>query len=176
MSIHTNSLEWYFSLVLKFLIMKHPYLWLIPNAVCRSQWPRGLGRRFEATLLLRSWVRIPSGALMFICCECCVLSGRGLCDELITLPEESYRVWCVVDCDLETSWMKRPWPTRGCRAKQTNKHPNAFYYLNLCRYLALFLLPFTVCKDQVPSPAQETRKTIHHEQICIDLVHHSEFS
>ena len=22
--------------------------------------------------------------------ECCVLSGRGLCDELITRPEESY--------------------------------------------------------------------------------------
>jgi len=30
-----------------------------------------------------------------------VLSGRGLCDELITRPEESYRLWCVVLCDLE---------------------------------------------------------------------------
>jgi len=29
------------------------------------------------------------------------LSGRGLCDELITRPEESYRLWCVVVCDLE---------------------------------------------------------------------------
>jgi len=38
---------------------------------------------------------------MFVCCECCVLSGRGLCDELITRPEESYRMWCVVVCDLE---------------------------------------------------------------------------
>jgi hypothetical protein len=28
-------------------------------------------------------------------CECCVFSGRGLCDGLITRPEESYRVWCV---------------------------------------------------------------------------------
>jgi hypothetical protein len=37
---------------------------------------------------------------MFVCCEYCVLSGRGLCDELITRPEESYRMWCVV-CDLE---------------------------------------------------------------------------
>ena len=35
-------------------------------------------------------------------CECCVLSGRGLRDELITRPEESYRLWCVVVCDLET--------------------------------------------------------------------------
>jgi len=29
------------------------------------------------------------------------LSGRGLCDELITRPEESYRLCCVVVCDLE---------------------------------------------------------------------------
>ena len=27
--------------------------------------------------------------------------SRGLCDELITRPEESYRLWCVVVCDLE---------------------------------------------------------------------------
>jgi hypothetical protein len=38
---------------------------------------------------------------MFVCCECCVLSGRGLCDELITRPEEFYRLCCVVVCDLE---------------------------------------------------------------------------
>jgi hypothetical protein len=32
-----------------------------------------------------------------------VLSGRGLCGELITRPEEYYRLCCVVVCDLETS-------------------------------------------------------------------------
>ena len=47
---------------------------------------------------MRSWVRIPPGAWIFVCCECRVLSGRGLCDELITRPEESYRLWCVVVC------------------------------------------------------------------------------
>ena len=41
------------------------------------------------------------------------LSGRGLCDGLITRPEESYRLWCVVVCDLETSRMRRPWPALG---------------------------------------------------------------
>jgi len=41
------------------------------------------------------------------------LSGRGLCDELITRPGESYRLWCVVVCDLETSRMGRPWPALG---------------------------------------------------------------
>ena len=38
-----------------------------------------------------------------------MLSGRGLCDELITRPEESYRLWCVVVCDLETSRKGAPY-------------------------------------------------------------------
>ena len=67
--------------------------------VSRCQWSRGLRRRSAAARLLRSWVRIPSGLWMFV--GCWVLSGRGLCDELITRPEESYRLWCVVVCDLE---------------------------------------------------------------------------
>jgi len=36
------------------------------------------------------------------------LSGRGLCDELITRPEESYQLCCVV-CDLETTRMGAPY-------------------------------------------------------------------
>ena len=38
-----------------------------------------------------------------------MLSGRGLCDELITRPEEFYRLWCVVVCDLETSIIGAPY-------------------------------------------------------------------
>ena len=30
-----------------------------------------------------------------VCCECCVMSGKGLRDGPITGPEESYRLWCV---------------------------------------------------------------------------------
>ena len=44
-----------------------------------------------------------------VCCECCVLLGRGLCDELITRPQKSYRLWCVVVCDLETSRICAPY-------------------------------------------------------------------
>ena len=65
--------------------------------------------RPAAARLLRSWVRIPPGAWIFVCCECRVLSGRGLCDELITRPEESYRLWCVVVRDLETSRIGAPY-------------------------------------------------------------------
>jgi len=38
-----------------------------------------------------------------------VLSGRGLCDKLITRPEESYRLCCIVVCDLETSRIGAPY-------------------------------------------------------------------
>ena len=56
---------------------------------------------------------------MSVFCECCVLSGRGLCDELITRQEESYRLWCVVVDDLETSRKLRPRPSGGLlRQKQ----------------------------------------------------------
>ena len=83
---------------------------------CRSQCPRGLRCRSAAARLLTLWVRIPPGAWMFVCGECCVLSGRGLCDELISRPEESYWLCSVVVCDLEASLRMRPWPALGCSA------------------------------------------------------------
>jgi hypothetical protein len=91
--------------------------------VCRSQWPRGLSRWSATARLLRLWVRIPPGAWMSVRCDCCAFSGRGLCVKLITRPEESYRLWCVVACDLGTSWMRRPWPQWGLlRQKRTNSN------------------------------------------------------
>jgi len=59
------------------------------------QWPRCLRCGFVAARLLGLWVQIPARACMSVCCECCVLLGRGLCVGLIIRPEESYRVWCV---------------------------------------------------------------------------------
>ena len=87
---------------------------------------------------------------MFVCCECCVLSGRGLCDGLITRSEESYRPWRVVVCDLETSKMRRLKPatglwkiqSKGCNARKTNKQTGMCYLFNKhficsCLFLAL---------------------------------------
>jgi hypothetical protein len=62
----------------------------------RSQYPRGLRRRSAAARLLRLWFRIPLGAWMSVRRDYCVLSGRSLCDELITRPKESYRLCFVV--------------------------------------------------------------------------------
>jgi hypothetical protein len=95
-------------------------LWYQCIYVCRSRWPRSLRHRSAATRLLKLWVRIPPRALMSVCCECYMLSGRGLCDELITRPEESHRPWCDFVYYLETSWMRRSWPTGGCFAQNSS--------------------------------------------------------
>jgi hypothetical protein len=82
---------------------------------CRSHWPHSLRRGSVATRLLGLWVRIPPGAWMFVSCECCVLSGRGLCVRLFNRPEKSYRVCCV----WMWSWIldnEEAWPTRSCCA------------------------------------------------------------
>ena len=68
--------------------------------------PVSVAARSKAWVCGRSPAEIvgsnPTGG-MDVCCECCVLSGKGLCDGPITHPEESCRLWCVVVCDLETS-------------------------------------------------------------------------
>ena len=87
-------------LLLQFCIPPHTIYF------CWSQWLRGLRRRSTTVRLLGSWVQIPPGAWMFVCCECCVLSGRGLCDKLAPRPGKSYQLWCVVVCKFETSWMR----------------------------------------------------------------------
>jgi len=67
------------------------------------------------------------------------LSGRGLCDELITRPEESYRLWCVVVCDLEISRIGAP-----CIYDISNLRVNS-----LCRYRHL------KCTDSASIPSTQ---------------------
>jgi hypothetical protein len=83
------------------------------NIYSWSQWSRSLRRRSAASCLLRLWFRVPPGVWMSVCCECCVLSGKGLCDGLITRLEEPCRLWCILVWDLEASSMTRPWPAFG---------------------------------------------------------------
>jgi hypothetical protein len=51
-----------------------------------------------------------------------MLSGRGLCDGLITRPETD--CGASNECDLETSRMRRPWPSLGLTA--ANKFPDNY--------------------------------------------------
>jgi hypothetical protein len=106
------------------------------------QWPRGLRRRSAADRLLRLWV-----AWMSVWCKCCVLSQFN--DELITRPEESYRLWCVVACDLQLSLLRRPWPIGGgggavAPKKQTNEKFNVFIFALIVTFPRCIYLPALV--------------------------------
>jgi hypothetical protein len=35
---------------------------------------------------------------MSVSCDCCVLSGKGVCDGPIIRPEKSFRMWCIIVC------------------------------------------------------------------------------
>jgi len=66
--------------------------------ICRSQRPCVLRRRSIEIVFSN-----PTGGVdVCLLWVLCVLSGRGLWDELIACPEKSYRLWYVAVCDLET--------------------------------------------------------------------------
>ena len=49
----------------------------------------GERRGVQTARLLGLWICNPQGTWLFVCCECCMSLGRGLCDKLITCAEES---------------------------------------------------------------------------------------
>ena len=53
--------------------------------------------------------------------ECCVLSGRGLCDGLITRPEESYWLWCDLE-NLVNEEALAHWGLLRQRERNKNTH------------------------------------------------------
>ena len=72
-----------------------------------SQWPHGLRHKSAETV-----GSSPTGG-MEVCCECCVLSSSGLCNDLITHSRKSYQLWCIAvsSIDLENyEAMARIWP------------------------------------------------------------------
>jgi hypothetical protein len=69
---------------------------------CRSQWSRGPRRRCTAARLLRTWVRIPTGAWIFVVCVvCCQVEVSATSISLV--EEDFYSLWPVIVCDQETS-------------------------------------------------------------------------
>jgi len=65
---------------------------------------------------------------MSVSCECCVLSIRGLCDGLITRPEEFYWLGGGDWGDLENPRKGRPWPTGGGGAVAPKKNVNCVHF------------------------------------------------
>jgi hypothetical protein len=71
------------SLTIWQIIVMHAFVG--KGAFCRCRWPHGL-RPSVAGIAVSN----PAGGTK-VCCECCVLLGRGLCDGPISHPNTSYR-------------------------------------------------------------------------------------
>ena len=83
----------------------------------RSQWPSGLRRGCAADRLLGLRVRIPPGAWMSVCCECCQVKVSATGRSLVQRSPTD----CGVSlCDQETSRIRRPWPALGCCVRGKN--------------------------------------------------------
>ena len=118
-----------------------------------------LRRGYTVAHLLGLRVRSPPGASTSVSWECCVLLGRGFCFRLITCREESCRLWCVVVCDLETSWIKRPWPNGGCRGQ--NKQNDLSVKSNTHSF------PITRCYELFSTPVKRQWRPINNIMWCV---------
>ena len=141
--------------------------------LCRSQWPSSLRRRSAVDRLL---VRIPPGSWMCVLCECCVLPGRGRCDGPIPRPEESYRLWCVILCDLDPSRMRRPWPALSCCSRQkvstntlrSRRHKWGIYHIKNKLFCSL-LIPVRVLCYQPLAALLSSLSSLNLIQLCMVL-------
>jgi hypothetical protein len=69
----------------------------------------------------------------------CVVRYRP-CDELITRPEESYRLWCVVVCDLETLKNEEAMTRVG-----SQRHRKVYIYI----YIYIYIYAVTIVLQRV---------------------------
>jgi hypothetical protein len=77
---------------------------------------------------------------MFVCC---VLSGRGLCDELITRPGGSYRLWRVVITKPRERGGHSPrWAAEPEKITNNNLQPISVPLIGLLNLTRLFKLLF----------------------------------
>jgi hypothetical protein len=107
----------------------------------RSQWPHGLKCGSAATQLLGLRVRVPYGAWMSVCCECCVLSKVSATGRLLVegiLPS----VVCLIECDIKTSYRMpgatravKPWKKVSPTSCMCNSTPHLYYFRHQCRII-----------------------------------------
>jgi hypothetical protein len=79
---------------------------------------------------------------MFVCCVCCVLSVRGLCDELITSPEEFYRPG-------PSLWVIKKSREMGGHSPRWAAEPEKIIIINYNKVSVLRLQPVCECLYRV---------------------------
>ena len=96
----------------------------------RSKWPSGHRRCSAAARLLRFLFRMQRGARISVCCDSCLLSRSGICDQLLTPPVLSYGDVCVY------IWNHREW---GCHSYVESRGHIKFHLVSCCYILPVYL-------------------------------------
>jgi len=104
----------------------------------------------------------PAGAFMSVSFECCVLSGRGHCDRLITRPEKSYRLsLSVVRCkinSLHQHWLGRRGQTKKININTELLYVFLFIWVDICEVLRKAITPsFTLRIEASSFPESSAR-------------------
>jgi len=63
------------------------------------------------------------GCLSVVSVACCQVEVSATSRSLL---QRSHTDWCVVVCDLETLWMRRPWPTGGVLVLREKEKKKAY--------------------------------------------------
>jgi hypothetical protein len=110
-------------------VQKYNMYWYDIYNEFRSQWPRGLRRRSTAALLLRSWVRIPPMAWMFVCCVCCQVEVSATSWSFV---QEEY-----TDCGASLCVITKP-RQRGGHSPRWAAEPEKIIIIIIIMYIYIF--------------------------------------
>ena len=90
------------------------------DLISQSQWPHGFRRGSAAAGLLGLWVRIPPEPWVSASCEWWVPSGE-VCGANSHSSKGVLPIVVYLSVVVKPRQLKRPWPTRSCRATKIKK-------------------------------------------------------
>jgi hypothetical protein len=97
-----------------------------------------------------------------------VLSGSGLCDEVITRPEEFYRLWCVVVCDVEN--LKNEEAMTRVGSQRHSKKKKKIPALDSCKGQLLFTRRINVDRLFVSRLCRHVLRPLPHAAFPVEVI------
>ena len=106
---------------------------------------------------------------MVVCLLCCMLSARGFRDGPTPCTEESYRLWWVILCDMETLRTRRLWPALGCCARE-REVKNSFSTDCATRLHSYRLSSTLLCLKKLKSGFKHYKWHLLHLRTCSNML------
>jgi hypothetical protein len=78
-------------------------------------------------------------------------------------PRQSYRLWCPIVCNIETSRSRRSWPALGCCVRGRNIYTHIYSVVNSHKFR------FDVCSAEVRDPIHEIKAKVIEPPIIVAI-------